>query len=62
MFRGNEFIAFLLESHGADIYAINTQGLTVLHIAAQGDSPVLMVYILIYLVLLSKQRLKIRSY
>jgi palmitoyltransferase ZDHHC13/17 len=43
VFRGNANLAFLLEEHGADIYAINKQGLTVLHIAAQGDSPVLMV-------------------
>lgn len=43
VFRGNSNLAFLLEEHGADIYAINRQGLTVLHIAAQGDSPVLMV-------------------
>jgi ankyrin repeat protein len=33
----------LLEQNGADIYQINNQGLTVLHIAAQGDSPLLMV-------------------
>lgn len=46
MFRGNSKIAFLLEKHGADIYTINTQGLTVLHIAAQGDSPLLMFYYL----------------
>ena len=43
VFRGNSKIAFMLEKHGADIYTINTQGLTVLHIAAQGDSPLLMV-------------------
>lgn len=36
-------MAFLFEEQGSDIYAINNQGLTVLHIAAQGDSPVLMV-------------------
>lgn len=36
----------MLEKHGADIYTINTQGLTVLHIAAQGDSPLLMFYYL----------------
>lgn len=33
----------LLEENGADIYQINNQGLSVLHIAAQGDSPLLMV-------------------
>lgn len=55
VFRGNSKIAFLLEKHGADIYSINTQGLTVLHIAAQGDSPLLMVLFLLKLVLLPKQ-------
>lgn len=45
VFRGNIELAMLLEEHGADIYAINKQGLTVIHIAAQGDSPVLMVVI-----------------
>ena len=45
VFRGNANLAFMLEEHGVDIYAINRQGLTVLHIAAQGDSPVLMVFI-----------------
>jgi hypothetical protein len=43
VFRGNSKLAFLLQEHGADIYAINKQGLSVLHIAAQGDSPLLMV-------------------
>lgn len=43
VFRGNFKMATLLEQHGADIYQINNQGLTVLHIAAQGDSPLLMV-------------------
>jgi hypothetical protein len=43
VFRGNTRLAFLLEEHGADIYVINKQGLSVMHIAAQGDSPVLMV-------------------
>lgn len=43
VFRGNSTLAFFLESQGADIYVVNKQGLTVLHIAAQGDSPVLMV-------------------
>jgi len=43
VFRGNSNLAFVLEEHGSDIYAINKQGLTVMHIAAQGNSPVLMV-------------------
>lgn len=43
VFRGNQKLALMLEKHGADIYLINTQGLSVLHIAAQGDSPCLMV-------------------
>ena len=36
-------MASILEQNGADIYQINNQGLSVLHIAAQGDSPLLMV-------------------
>lgn len=36
-------MVLLLEQHGADIYQINNEGLTVLHIAAQGDSPLMMV-------------------
>lgn len=48
VFRGNLDLAITLEEHGADIYAINKQGLTVIHIAAQGDSPVLMVTGLIF--------------
>ncbi len=44
----------LLEEHGADIYCINKQGLTVIHIAAQGDSPVLMVIRHFNVVLLSQ--------
>lgn len=45
VFRGNFKMMSLLEQNGADIYQINNQGLTVLHIAAQGDSPLLMVSI-----------------
>lgn len=52
VFRGNIDMAIILEEHGADIYAINKQGLTVIHIAAQGDSPVLMVSYKVFLVLL----------
>ncbi len=33
----------LLENYGADIHSKNNQGLSVLHIAAQGDQPVSMV-------------------
>lgn len=43
VFRSNYDLAILLEDEGADIYQINNQGLSVLHIAAQGDSPLLMV-------------------
>ncbi len=38
----------LLEQNGADIYQINNQGLNALHIAAQGDSPLLMVYAFLF--------------
>lgn len=43
VFRGNTPLALLLEEHGSDVYMINKQGLNALHIAAQGDSPFLMV-------------------
>jgi palmitoyltransferase len=43
VFRGNYNLVILLENNGADIHQVNHQGLTVLHIAAQGDSPLLMV-------------------
>ena len=34
-FRSNFKMAIFLEENGSDIYQINNQGLTVLHIAAQ---------------------------
>ena len=52
VFRGNFKMAQLFEKNGADIYQINHQGLTVVHIAAQGDSPLLMVLSFSLLVLL----------
>ena len=54
VFRGNYRMATMFEQHGSDIYQINHQGLTVLHIAAQGDSPLLMVHSRSFLVLLSQ--------
>ena len=48
VFRGNYKMAVLFEKNGADIYQINHQGLTVLHIAAQGDSPLLMVIFFLF--------------
>jgi hypothetical protein len=36
-------MALIMEHHGADIYQINSLGLCVMHIAAQGDSPLLLV-------------------
>lgn len=46
VFKGNFKITRLLEEHGADIYEINALGLCVMHIAAQGDSPLLLFYFL----------------
>ena len=43
VFKGNYKMAILFEKNGADIYQINHQGLNVVHIAAQGDCPLLMV-------------------
>lgn len=43
VFKANYRNARRLEEHGADIYQVNTLGLCVMHIAAQGDSPLLMV-------------------
>lgn len=43
-FKGNIELVRLLEHHGADIYCINHQGLTVIHIAAQGDQPASLIY------------------
>lgn len=43
VFKANFQIARLLEDHGADIYLVNSLGLCVMHIAAQGDSPLLLV-------------------
>lgn len=43
VFRGNYKMAILLEHHGSDIYQINSLGLCVMHISAQGDSPLLLV-------------------
>jgi ankyrin repeat protein len=43
VFRGNFKMVKMLEENGADIYQINNQGLTVMHIAAQGGYPLLLV-------------------
>jgi len=43
-FKGNMEIIKLLESHGADFAIKNNQGLSVIHIAAQGDQPVSLAY------------------
>jgi len=43
-FKGNMEIVKLLESHGADFAIKNNQGLSVIHIAAQGDQPVSLAY------------------
>ncbi len=49
----------LLEQHGADIYQINNQGLSVLHIAAQGDSPLLMVLYFLFSIIFLIRDLKL---
>ena len=38
-YHGNAKIINMLIEAGADIYAENDQGINVLHVAAQGDSP-----------------------
>jgi len=43
-FKGNIQLIKLLENYGADIHSKNNQGLSVIHIAAQGDQPVSMAY------------------
>jgi len=43
VFKANYRSARRLEEHGADIYQVNSLGLCMMHIAAQGDSPLLMV-------------------
>jgi ankyrin repeat protein len=43
VFKANFAIARILEDNGADIYLVNSLGLCVMHIAAQGDSPLLIV-------------------
>lgn len=43
VYRANYKMALVLEHNGADIYQINALGLCVMHIAAQGDSPLLLV-------------------
>jgi len=43
-FTGNIELIKLLESHGADFAIKNNQGLSVVHIAAQGDQPVSLAY------------------
>lgn len=43
MFRGGFALVQLLEENGADIYQVNGEGLTIVHIAAQADSPVFIV-------------------
>lgn len=45
VFKANWKSAQLLEQHGSDIYQVNSLGLSVMHIAAQGDSPFLLVQI-----------------
>jgi len=36
----------LLVKHGADVHAINRQGINMLHVSSQGDSPVSLAYFL----------------
>lgn len=48
VFKANWKSAQLLEEHGSDIYQVNSLGLSVMHIAAQGDSPFLLVQIEYY--------------
>jgi len=43
-FKGNIELIKLLEQYNANIHAENSQGLTVIHIAAQGDQPVSIAY------------------
>lgn len=43
VFRGNLKMAKIFEENGADIYQVNKEGLTVMHIAAQGGHPLLLV-------------------
>lgn len=45
-FHGNLSIIRFLESHGADIYAVNRNNLNMLHVAAQGNQPPSIVYFL----------------
>ena len=45
-FHGNISLIRLLVRHGADVHAINRQGINMLHVSAQGDSPVSLAYFL----------------
>lgn len=47
-FRGNYRLVKLFEENGADLSQVNGEGLTVLHIAAQGDSPLLIVHMILF--------------
>jgi ankyrin repeat protein len=43
VFSRNFQMTKLLEENGADLFQTNNQGLNVMHIAAQADSPLLLV-------------------
>ena len=45
-FHGNIGMIRLLVKHGADVRAINRQGINMLHVSSQGDSPVSLAYFL----------------
>lgn len=45
-FHGNTTMIKLLIRHGADAFASNSQGINMLHVAAQGDQPVSIAYFL----------------
>lgn len=45
-FHGNLKLIRLLIKHGADLYAENKNGVNMLHVSAQGDQPVSLIYFL----------------
>ncbi len=52
VYKNNYKIAQLFEKYGADIYQTNSLGLSVMHIAAQGGSPLLLVIIISFSIII----------